>query len=77
MTEMEWGERGNCDYRPMVPGLYAEPLLLYAPYDSPKLNRIYRGANNIHRAMSLQEQCIPIGPVCTGEWTLAASRGHR
>jgi len=77
---MPWNEQGGWDEeleRFVLPGLYAEPLLLYAPYDEPRLNRIYRAANNIHRAMSVQERCIPIGPVCTGEYTLRASRGFR
>jgi len=55
--------------------IYAEPLLQYKPYKTRAENALYHAVSDVHRKR--YGPYMAIGPVCTGEWTLAASRGHR
>ena len=55
--------------------IYVEPLLQYNPYETRADNAHYHAASDVHRKR--YGPYMAIGPVCTGEWTLAASRGHR
>ena len=76
--DVEYSERSACDHTSdgcAYENIYAEPLLQYKPYKTRAENALYHAVSDVHRKR--YGPCIPIGPVCTGEWTLAASRGHR
>ena len=69
------GDPANAPLDPLTDDLYAEPLMLYAPYQNEARNREYRAASNIHRTGHKRK--VAVGPVAMGEYTLMLSRGFR